>query len=199
MAQAADAESEPVTPRARGQGVEQAILDATLQVLAEGGYEALTIDRVAARARSSKTTIYRRWKTKEHLALALLAGMPAFEPPLDGSLEQNLIALFGQFLRAMRDSPLAGVLPKLTAECVNNPALSAMFAQVNNRRRAPIRAVLRRAIERGELAADADIELTIDVIQGAISIRVYFLLDPLTDDWIAGLVRLLIHGIGGRR
>jgi AcrR family transcriptional regulator len=183
-------------PRARSLAAEQAILKATLDILSTRGYSALTIDRVAATARASKTTIYRRWKTKEHLILAVFAQLPMAEPARGASLEADLITLFGQFARIMSASPLTTALPKLVAECVNNPSLAAALADVNDRRRAPVRAVLGYAIERGELHSDTDIELVIDVIQGAISIHLYFLLQPLSDDWIRGLVRLLINGIG---
>ncbi len=179
----------------RGVAAERAILDATLKILSEGGYAALTIDRVAATARASKTTIYRRWKTKEHLLLALFNQLPMAEPLAGPSLKADLTALFQQFAQIMEDSPLRDVLPRLVADCVNNPQLSVPLLQVNERRRAPIRQVLNHAIRRGELPEDADIELAIDVIQGAISIRLYFLLDRLREEWIRGLVQLLLHGL----
>lgn len=185
--------------RARGPATERAILDATLQILHESGYASLTIDRVAATARASKTTIYRRWKTKEHLVLAVFEQMPIAIPEVGSSLAENLTALFGQFSSIMQDSPLRGVLPNLVAECINNPALSSALTRVNDRRRAPIRHVLQHAVERGELAADTNIELVIDTIQGAIAIRLYFLLDTLSDDWIHGLVQLLLNGTGRKK
>lgn len=185
-----------VSRHPRGVAAEQAILGATLKILSEGGYAALTIDRVAATARASKTTIYRRWKTKEHLVLALFSQLPMAEPLAGPSLEADLMTLFGQFAQVMEDSPLRGVLPKLVAECVNDPGLSTALIEVNERRRAPIRHVLKHAIRRGELPKDADIELAIDVIQGAISIRLYFLLDRLSEDWMRSLVRLLLRGLG---
>jgi AcrR family transcriptional regulator len=180
----------------RGLAAERAILDATLKILREGGYSALTIDRVAATARSSKTTIYRRWKSKEHLVLAVFSQFPMAEPVAGPSLEADLIAMFGQFAKIMDNSPLRGVLPKLVADCVNDPQLSSALIQVNERRRAPIRQVLNHAIARGELPKDADIELAIDVIQGAISIRLYFLLDQLREQWVRGLVKMLLLGMG---
>lgn len=180
----------------RSVAAEQAILNATLKILSEGGYSALTIDRVAATARASKTTIYRRWKTKEHLVLAVFSQFPMAEPVAGPSLEADLIAMFGQFAKIMDNSPLRGVLPKLVADCVNDPQLSAALIQVNERRRVPIRQVLNHAIQRGELPKDADIELAIDVIQGAISIRLYFLLDQLRAEWVRGLVKMLLLGMG---
>lgn len=187
------------TRRARGPATEKAILEATLRILGEHGYSALTIDRVAATARASKTTIYRRWKNKEHLVLALFDQLPIAVPTPGPSLEQDLITLFRQFAKTMRDSPLRSALPQLVAECINNPSLSAALIRVNEQRRAPIRHVLHHATDRGELPRDTDIELAIDVIQGAVAIRQYFLLEQLTDDWVRGLVGLLLRGIGANK
>lgn len=184
--------------RPRGAATEQAILAATLKILSEAGYAALTIDRVAATARASKTTIYRRWKTKEHLILAVFSQLPMVEPAAGPSLEADLINLFGQFAQIMEASPLRGVLPKLVADCVNDPRLSSALIDINERRRVPIRQVLNHAVRRGELSRDADIELATDVIQGAISIRLYFLLDELREDWIRGLAALLLSGLGAQ-
>src|SRR3546814_17650657 len=80
-------------PRPRGLATERAILDATLQILHDGGYASLTIDRVAATARASKTTIYRPWKTNEHLVLAVFETMPTALPEVGGGLPDNLLSL----------------------------------------------------------------------------------------------------------
>ncbi len=185
--------------RPRSLAAEQAILSATLRILAEDGYAGLTIDRVAATARASKSTIYRRWKNKEHLILALFERLPVAMPEAGESFEAELLSSFRQFARIMDESPLRGVLPTLVAECVNNPTLAAALAKVNDRRRAPLRQIIERAIARRELAADTDVELVIDVLQGAIAIRLYFLLDPVTEDWTRGLVRLIRDGAARRR
>lgn len=185
--------------RPRSIAAEEAILKATLDLLSSGGYAALTIERVAAMAKASKTTIYRRWKTKEHLILEVFRSMPVADPIDTGSFESDLISLFGQFVRRMQDSPLRGVLPMLVAECVHHPVLATALKQVNETRRTPIREIIHRALQRGELRKDTDVELTIDVIQGAIAIRLYFLLDRLTDAWISDLVQLVLAGVARRR
>lgn len=189
------------TPRGRPRSLvsEQAILNATLRILSTEGYAALTLDRVAAEARASKATIYRRWKTKEHLVLAVFSQLPPVVPEEGRNLEEELLLLFSQSARFMQDSPLKSVLPSLAAECVRNPALSSALILVNEQRRAPPRLVLQRAIRRGELPADTDIELAIDVIQGAVAIRLYFLLDTLSETWIRRLVRLVIAGLRAQK
>ncbi|HZP88535.1 MAG TPA: TetR/AcrR family transcriptional regulator [Burkholderiales bacterium] len=174
-------------------------MKATLSVLMEEGYAALTVDRVAAMARASKTTIYRRWPTKEHLILAVFDQLPIAPPANKGSFEKDLTAMFREFEKIMRDSPMRGVLPMLAAECVHNPALSGALIRVNDQRRGPMRQIVQRAVERGELRRDLDVELAIDVIQGAILIRMYFLLDRLTPRWIRGLVDMLHEGFSKAR
>ncbi|HSW12925.1 MAG TPA: TetR/AcrR family transcriptional regulator [Solimonas sp.] len=181
--------------RPRSAASERAILDTTLAILHDEGYAALTIDRVAATARVSKSTIYRRWPTKEHLILSVFAQLPVVTVAEGSSFEAELLAQFGQFAKALQDSPLRSVLPRIAAECVGNPELSAALIRVNNERRGPLRTLLARAIARGEVAGDTDIELAIDVIQGAIAIRQYFLLDSLRPAWIRQLARLVMGGI----
>src|SRR5262245_37799618 len=83
-------------PRGRGEEREQAIIDATVCLLAEIGYEAMTMDAVAARARASKATIYRRWPGKPQLvgdALRRCGPGPKAEIPHTGSLRGDLIAM----------------------------------------------------------------------------------------------------------
>ncbi|PTU32560.1 TetR/AcrR family transcriptional regulator [Stenotrophobium rhamnosiphilum] len=193
------ASSSAVIQRPRSLASEKAILKATLKILSESGYAGVTIDRVAAVAKASKSTIYRRWKTKEQLILAVISQLPIAEPPERSSLEAELLEQFAQVSRAMQNSPLKGVIPMLAAECASNPTLASALMVLNDRRRAPLRLILQRAIKRGEIDQAADIELTLDVIQGAVVTRMYFLLEPLTKVWIRKLVRLVTTGVGSKK
>ncbi|TDU23221.1 TetR family transcriptional regulator [Panacagrimonas perspica] len=185
----------PLRGRPRSLVSEQAILDATLRILSTEGYAALTVDRVASLARASKATLYRRWKTKEHLVLAVFSRMPVVVPEEGRNVEDELLGMFSQFSRQMRDSPLKGVLPMLAAECVGNPTLSTTLMLINDQRRGPVRLVLRRGIQRGELPPDTDIELAIDLIQGAVAIRIYFLLENPDELWMRRLLRVVLAGL----
>lgn len=185
----------PTRGRPRSLVSEQAILDATLHILSTEGYVALTVDRVATLAKASKATLYRRWRTKEELVLAVLGRMPVVVPQEGANIETELLALYRQFARHMRDSPLKGVLPRLVAECVGNSALSNALILINDQRRGPVRLLLRRAIQRGELPPETDVELAIDLIQGAMAIRLYFLLDPPTEGWMRRVLRTVLGGL----
>ncbi|WP_029923425.1 TetR-like C-terminal domain-containing protein [Nevskia soli] len=173
---------------------ERAIFTAVLRILSTEGYSDLTFDKVAAAAKASKATIYRRWGTKQNLVMAIFRQLPAVDLVDKGNLSADLIAMFHEFLKLMQHSPLKSVLPMLAAECVHRPELADALIVINEQRRVPMRLVFARAIQRGELPKGTDIELAIDMIQGAIAIRLYFLLDTLSEDWIEKLVHTVLQG-----
>jgi len=174
---------------------ERAILSAVLRILGKEGYSALTIDKVAAEAKASKATIYRRWGPKQNLVMAIFRQLPTVDLVDRGSLSADLIGMFDEFLALMQHSPLKSVLPMLAAECVHKPELADALIVVNEQRRVPMRLAFTRAIQRGELPKGTDVELAIDLIQGAVAIRLYFLLDTLSQEWIEKLVHTVLQGL----
>jgi AcrR family transcriptional regulator len=129
-------------------------LDATLQLLGEGGYDQLTIDAVAARAGSSKTTIYRRWADKSALVCAALVSASEGHPELPAgatSLREDLIALVALLAKvAITEDP--GAFASLLAAAQKDPAIAlAVRATAVEPRRRDCRDVIQRAIGRGEL------------------------------------------------
>lgn len=132
---------------------EDAILDATLELLAEQGYERMSIDQIARRAGASKATIYRRWSGKAELVTDLVYRRMHTEPqpiPDGGSLRADLIALCQAYRGAIeRKLPVVvGLLPTL----VSDPELARTFrAHVPEPSLEQAGQVLDRALERGEL------------------------------------------------
>ena len=161
--------------RPRSEKADQAILGATITLLAEHGVSGLSIEAVAAEAGVGKTTIYRRWQTKEDLIIAALARMrPPPEPPPDtGSLEGDLTTLSEAQIARVAGTKLPWVAPRVLSEAMGDAEFHArvMEAFIN-----PIRELLgrlvRRAIERGELATDTDVDQAIDLIHAAVIYRV---------------------------
>lgn len=133
--------------------LEQAILAAALDELAEGGYAALTMDRVAARARTSKSALYRRWSNRAELVVdALRRQMIAeTEIPDTGEFRADMIA----FLRAMSarmSSPFGSVVRALLAEILRTPELTEEIRErVFGPDPAALMTVLRHAVARGEV------------------------------------------------
>jgi AcrR family transcriptional regulator len=178
--------------RPRSLESEEAILEATGKLLSSEGYLGLTVSKVAARARASKSTIYRRWPTKEHLVMAAFDRWPVLVPRDRGDLLSDLLDLYRQYLRVHYRAPTGAIVPTLVAERVINPELGVLFESLMRRRLAPTR----RAMERGELPADTDLELAVEAVTAAAVMRVYFL--P-TDLSVKAMRRLFVVQLRGLR
>ena len=184
--------------RPRSLQSEEAILEATGKLLSTEGYLGLTVGKVAARARASKSTIYRRWPTKEHLVMAAFERWPALVPRDRGDLLSDLLDLYQQYLRSHYRAPTGAIFPTLVAERVSNPELGVLFDSLMRRRLDPTRVVVRRAIERGELPADTDLELAVEAITAAAVMRVYFLSTDLSVKAMRRLFVVQLRGLGAR-
>jgi AcrR family transcriptional regulator len=163
------AESPRRTPgRPRSEASHQAIIQATLELLVEVGFRSLTMEAVRTRAGVGKATIYRRWSSKEDLVRdAIVYLHDEFKTPDTGSLRGDYDAL----ARAVRASASRGgtatLMPRLLGDAFNDPELHAIFrAHLVEPRRAALRTVLERAIARGEIRGDVDLELMIDLFAG---------------------------------
>jgi AcrR family transcriptional regulator len=135
---------------------ESELLAVTLGLLQEHGYEGLTVDEVAATAHASKATVYRRWPTKAELVLAaFIEGVRQdAEPPDTGSLREDLITIGDAVCAQTREH--AATMRAVLGEVSRNPALhEAMQRQLIDQRRAVMKTVVKQAVERGEIDADA--------------------------------------------
>lgn len=181
--------------RPRSEAAHRAILEATLRLLSEVGFSALTVEGVAQRAGVGKATIYRRWPSKLPLVVEAFSQLPAFEDADTGSLEGDLRAILQQYLANFLTTPLAAVYPSLAAERVHNPQLGALLDPLLQARRRPLESALRRAQARGELAPGANLELAADLIVGPIAVHLFFRGARLHPSQAAPLVRLALRGI----
>jgi len=167
-------------------------------LLADERYASLTVSKVAARARASKSTIYRRWPTKEHLVIEAFNRWPALTPHDRGDVMSDLLNLYRQFLRILHRPPSNAIMPTLVAERAHNPALAAVFDPLMQRRRDPVRVVLERAMERGELPKTTDVELAVDALMGVTVLRMYFIPGNLSIPAIREFLSVLLRGLGAR-
>jgi AcrR family transcriptional regulator len=150
--------------RPRSEDRDKAIEAAALDLLVEQGYAGLTVEGVAARAGVGKATIYRRWESKLDVVLDAVIHrcQEHVVSPDTGSLRSDLLELFGAMLAKFRRD--GGVMRAFVAEQSRHPELGRAFRDMFlEERRAAMREVLTRAVERGELAADSDLELLADV------------------------------------
>jgi AcrR family transcriptional regulator len=173
-----------------------AILTATTDLLAEGGYGALTIEGVAARAGVGKATIYRWWPTKAALVIeAVSLALPMPTQTDTGDLRHDLLIAVRRVVHAFARTPTGAVIPALAADVMSDPQLAELFRnQLIRPRRSAVVEVLRRAAARGELPPDVDIDVLLDVYAGAVFYRVLVSGEPVTDRLAEQLVGLLLDG-----
>jgi AcrR family transcriptional regulator len=159
--------------RPRSERSHQAIVVATLELLAEQGFQQLTMEQVARRAGVGKATIYRRWPAKADLVKDAIRYFSAELPvPDTGSLAGDWAVLSEAVIAVARNRNAALLMPRLLSEVAQDAEMHAVFsAWLVEPRREVLRTVLRRAMERGELRDDADPELLIDMLVGPIIYR----------------------------
>jgi AcrR family transcriptional regulator len=161
------------TGRPRDEAREQAILDAAIELVAEVGYDRLTIDGIAARARASKATIYRRWPGKaDVVAEAFKRRVPS---PLEiadlGSLRAELVDAMRQLCSHL-DGLDGNLLCGLAGACHTDPELAACFKQMMAEKDSPLRAVVARAVARAELPPGSTYELAEEVAPAVAMLRI---------------------------
>ncbi|GAA2152520.1 TetR/AcrR family transcriptional regulator [Nocardioides koreensis] len=175
--------SDSVVSRPRVEGDrEQQILDATLEVLADVGYDRLTMDAVATRAKASKATLYRRWNGKVSLVIdALLSAKSTPALPDTGTLRGDLIASFCGMGGLTDEQSVATFASVITAITRDQDFAEAFRREVIGPKAQISRTVFERARDRGELAPDVDIDLLAPALAGIVLHRVY-LMGELPDE-----------------
>lgn len=140
--------------RRRGAALEQAILHAALEELAEAGYAGFSMEATAARAGTGKASLYRRWPDRDHLILASVrGGIPAGpgQPTYSGDLRADLLALYSDTARGLA-TPIGAAFRAVLTETHRRPELlAALHEQVFDPRARELRTVLRAAAEAGEI------------------------------------------------
>jgi AcrR family transcriptional regulator len=187
--------------RPRSPEADRAILAATLDLLAEHGLAAMSIEEIAARAGVGKATIYRRWPSKGLLALdAFVTSFSELQPlPDTGTLRGDLIAALTLWIRAVTQTSMGPMLTGLIAESQHDPGLRAAWRdRVLEPLRHQHRIMLNRAIARGEIPASVDREVVLDLFFGAALHRLLLGHLPLTDEFIGEVVDVVLDGIRPR-
>ncbi len=162
-------------PRVEGDR-EQEILDATLEVLADVGYDRLTMDAVAARAKASKATLYRRWTNKVSLVIeALQHTKGPHEAPDTGSLRGDLQQVFCGVGGLSDPTSIATFASVLTAISRDADFAEAFRREVIGPKIAVSRQLWERARDRGELRPDVDLDLLEPALAGIVLHRVFIM------------------------
>ncbi len=197
-ATAQDAARRPGRPRS--ERAEQAILDATLEAIAEYGVDGVRCEDVAARAGVGKATLYRRWPGKEDLLIAAFASLKSPLPQGRGeSVRADLTAMLDVMAQDADDPRYARQFALLHGEGQRYPRLVARYKeQVVEPRRELIRSVLRRGVATGELRPDTDVEVAMLTLTGAVMARGKHDATPAEPGFAARVVDELLRGIAAR-
>jgi AcrR family transcriptional regulator len=189
-------------PRRRGRPrdpeADVRILDAAAELILERGYDAMTVDEVAARARVGKATVYRRWARKEDLAVAAMSQLYDAEMalPETGSIRDDLRAAYTNVLTFANSEAGLAYLRTTVAESVRDPRIAALYRVASERVEANAAAVMERAIERGELRPDTDLAWATQWLGGLLAMRLITGRPMPAPEEADGLVDQVLNGIG---
>lgn len=177
-------------PRRRGEALNAAIFQATLDELAEGGYAQLTMERVAERAKASKASLYRRWPTRVTLVIAAVYHtLPDLvSVPDTGSLREDLLHVLRRTSAAL-SGPAGEAMRGLLSEVLRDESVAQVFRENSQgASRKMMTEIARRAVERGEIDPAAVTPRRLD--SGQALIRQYFLFHgpPIPDRLIVDVV-----------
>jgi AcrR family transcriptional regulator len=207
MTQTEQVEGKPRLGRKRDHTRDPEILDAALDVLSETGYDGMTIDMVAARAKAGKATLYRRWPSKAELVLDAVVCMKSRDIDLaalpdTGTLRGDLVAMIRP--PSIRDSERKlKVMAGIASMIARSPELAAAAQEALVEPRASAnRIFFRRAIERGEIPADADIERLCTIGPAMVAYSVLMLGKPVDREFLISTIDGVIlpaAGLGASR
>ena len=182
----------PARPgRPRSEEREQAILDAALELVAEVGYDRLSMDALAERARASKATIYRHWSGKAEIVAAAVRcrSIDARESAPDtGTLRGDLLALLGHACETMAAEDGALMASVLWAMRTDPVLADLMRSQMVEAKREVVAALVGRAIERGECPPDTDPSIAGEVLPAMTLSRLLITGEPLDEPFCIHLV-----------
>jgi AcrR family transcriptional regulator len=169
-------------PGGRTARTRERVLDAVALLLVEGGYDALTVDAVAARSGVHRTTVYRRWQDTGGLLADSLdaAREQPWQPPDTGSLRDDLIEINRQIVAALTEEP--SVTRALIAASFRSPAAARALRSFWEDRYARAAVVIERAADRGEATVDVDARTVLIASCAPIFYELALMRSPAPDD-----------------
>ena len=190
----------PRRPGGRSSRVRAAAIAATLAELAESGYSALSLESVARRAGVHKTTLYRRWGTREDLVLDAMLERAGeqISVPNTGSLRKDLFALARTAAANAASPEVAAMARAVVAQMPHDSRLAAANHRFWDERLALDGAIVEQAIERGEVPPDTQPRQVIESVLGPIHLRLLLTGEPIGDDFLSGVVDVVVEGIARR-
>lgn len=179
--------------------VTQAIAEAVLDELAELGYGRLSMEAVAKRAGVGKSALYRRWPSKHEMITSVVAQFSVRQAAIDdtGSLPSDLRQTLQAIADWMNHPRFSRILPDLLAEGARHPELAeGPRAAIAIPRRDLAAQMLHRAVERGELPADTNLDLALDLLAAPLYWRLLVHRQPAGPDYLDHLTKVILRALG---
>lgn len=193
----ADAAARRGRGRPRDPETDDRITKAAAELLLRRGFDRTTVDDVAARAGVGKATVYRRWPSKEDLAVAAMETLYSVEIPEadSGSIHSDLTASYRSVLTFVNTPDGAAFLRTSIAESVRDDRIAALHRASTQQREDLTRRTFERAIARGEVRSDIDVDSAVQWLGGVLAIRAitHRPMPPVED--AEKLVEFTLHGI----
>lgn len=188
--------SEPAPTRS--ERARQLVLDATVELVSEVGVERATIDEIAHRSGVAKTTIYRHFDSKQALVVEAVHSCTHIPDVTNtGSLRDDLISCFSGMTKTGYEGPLGDMMLSLMDAAQRDPELGRLVRAQTDQRRRFATSVLERAVARGDLPTDVDIDLLVTLLSGPLVYTKLVRQQRVTDELVASVVdAVLAHYIG---
>jgi AcrR family transcriptional regulator len=161
--------------------------------LFERGFAGTSVDEVSRRSGVAKTTIYRHWPTRADLLrdACSAVGTPMEIPDL-GTYEADVTALLMNLSDLLRTAKWTSVLPSVIDAAERDPEIARMHTKLQEGYSAPLRFVIERALQRGELPKTTDIDVVIAALTGPLFYRRWFSREPLTQSFVKQIIRRVL-------
>lgn len=182
--------------RPRDPDVDRGVVDAAVAIISEVGFDGLTMEAVAKRAGVAKASVYRRFPSKVDLAVAACEAVsPALPPALDsGSVRDDLVAVLEALVDKLRGSDSGRIMPAMVAASGHNQDVREVLRRYSASRRSRTTEVLRRAVDRGELRDDLDVDLFADMLAGPLIYRHLISGRPINAKVVRSIVDQALEG-----
>lgn len=186
-------------PGGRTARTRAAVLNAVVAELTEYGYAGASVERVAARAGTAKTTIYRRWGGINGLLTDLMAGYAAQEisVPDEGDLGSDLQTLARAVVATLQDPAIGAAFASIVAAAVQDPEGRAILSRFIEGRAAAMKVIVNRAAARGEVPPGTDAAEVIKTLTAQLYYRMFVAGEPLSQamaDRAAAIVEAAARG-----
>jgi AcrR family transcriptional regulator len=180
----------------RGDGVRAAVLAATLDLLSQRGYEAMTTKEIASVAGVNEVTLFRRWGTKAAIVAEALQDDGATETPIPdtGTLQTDMLELLRGIITRIQ-TPMGKVVDQIVVGHYRQPELAEVRRVYWRDSFNSAEVLIQRAKDRGELPEEIDARLLMEAAIGPILVRTIATAQPLDDQLPEQIVALLLFGV----